>query len=294
MLRRGDWVLAAADDQRRHPDGTQLLAVIGVAHRRAVGGIALGRGAGDHLGDAAGLQRLLLGERRGEPARDGGVAHVAHRLFAALEHGIDAFVPDFVGADLRAGVADHQARQPLAGIDAQPLADQAAHGQTAEGETVDTEGVDQAQHILPELLDAVRPRRDRRTAVAPGVVAQHAEMLAERRDLRIPHVQIGTQRVGEHQHRRIDRALETVIQFAIGEFHGRHGKILMGANEGTRRAQGGSAVKLFHHYLTTRSTASARPCPTPTHMVARANLPPDFSSACTAVSTRRAPLMPSG
>ncbi|MCY1528410.1 hypothetical protein D9M68_635140 [compost metagenome] len=40
--------------------------------------------------------------------------------------------------------------------------------------------------------------------------------------------------------------------------------------------------------------ARARPWPTPTHMVARPNLPPDFSSWCSAVWIRRAPLAPSG
>src|SRR5438477_285562 len=38
----------------------------------------------------------------------------------------------------------------------------------------------------------------------------------------------------------------------------------------------------------------ATPWPTPTHMLAKASLPPRFSMPCTAVSASRAPLMPSG
>src|SRR6185369_6271561 len=42
------------------------------------------------------------------------------------------------------------------------------------------------------------------------------------------------------------------------------------------------------------SIATAPPWPTPTHMVASASLPPRFSMPWTAVSARRAPLMPRG
>src|SRR5205807_5330636 len=43
-----------------------------------------------------------------------------------------------------------------------------------------------------------------------------------------------------------------------------------------------------------RSSASASPCPTPTHNVARARLPPRFSSWCVAVNASLAPDIPSG
>src|SRR5262245_35638326 len=46
--------------------------------------------------------------------------------------------------------------------------------------------------------------------------------------------------------------------------------------------------------LQIRSSASETPCPTPTHMVASASLPPRFSNPCTAVKASRAPDMPSG
>src|SRR6185437_14487090 len=44
----------------------------------------------------------------------------------------------------------------------------------------------------------------------------------------------------------------------------------------------------------TRSIANDTPCPTPTHIVASASLPPLSSRPCAAVSARRAPDMPSG
>ena len=226
MLDRRDRVLAATDDQRRYLDRPQLITVIGVAHGRAVGGVSGGRRTGDHLGDAIDLHRMLSCEAGREPACNRAVTHVAHGLFTTAQHSIDTLVPDIVGADLRSGVADHQPRQPLTSIDAQPLTDQPAHGQAAEGETIDRQGIDQIEHVPPELLDAVRAGRDGRTAVPAGVIAQDAEMLAEGRHLRVPHIERGAQRVGQHQNRRIDRAIETVMQFAIGECDAGHWNLL--------------------------------------------------------------------
>ena len=62
------------------------------------------------------------------------------------------------------------------------------------------------------------------------------------------------------------------------------GKRLIGASAGT------TAGKFQFNF----SIAIATPWPTPTHIVASARLSPRFSIPCTAVTTRRAPLMPSG
>ena len=83
----------------------------------------------------------------------------------------------------------------LAGVDAQPLADQAAHGQPAEMHARQLEGIEQGKHVGAELADGVRSGGDQRGAVAAGVVAQHAEMGGECGDLRVPHAQVGAQRV---------------------------------------------------------------------------------------------------
>lgn len=135
---------------------SELLAEIGVAYRSAVGRVALRRGGREHRDDALDLRRFALGEARSEPARHRGVAQVAHGLLAAFQDGIDAGVPDLVAGDLRRGVAQHQPAEPLAGVDAQPLTDQAAHGQPAEMHARQVEGIEQGKHVGAELANGVR------------------------------------------------------------------------------------------------------------------------------------------
>ena len=92
--------------------------------------------------------------------------------------------------------------------------------------TLDVQCIEQTQHVAAQLFDAVRPRCHQRLAVATGIKTQHPEMLGKRGNLRVPHVQVGAQRVGQHQHRRIDRALNGVVQFAIGELNESHSPLL--------------------------------------------------------------------
>ncbi|MNR16208.1 hypothetical protein D3C85_1327950 [compost metagenome] len=66
--------------------------------------------------------------------------------------------------------------------------------------------------------------------MAAGVETQHAKMLGERRDLRVPHVQVRAQGVGQHQYRRIDRSIELVMQFALGELYESHSNLLQAVN----------------------------------------------------------------
>lgn len=206
MFGGGHRVAAAADDQGRGTHDTLLLAVVGVTHGGAVGGVALGGGLRQHADDGLELGRLGLGEAQGEPAGDGRIAQVTHGLGAAGERGVDARVPDFRSADLGGGVAQHQTLDALRGVDGQPLAGQAAHGQAAGAGLLDVQGIQQGQHVAAQLLDAIGTFADQGLAVATGVVAQHLEVPSEGGDLRIPHVQVGAQGVGQHQHRRTGQA----------------------------------------------------------------------------------------
>src|SRR3546814_10688324 len=86
-------------------------------------------------------------------------------------------------------------------------------------------------------------------------------------DLGIPHLQIGSERVGQQQ----DRCGRVAIE-AIGD------AATIADGHGLTRDHG-------------RSTASASPCPTPMHSVARPNFPPDRSSWWTSVIASRAPDM---
>ncbi|MNN78338.1 hypothetical protein D3C81_1948870 [compost metagenome] len=80
--------------------------------------------------------------------------------------------------------------QPMPGIDPQPLADQASHRQPTKMRTLNVQCIQQTEHVMTELLDAVRTRRHQRFAVATGIETQHAKVLGKRRHLRVPHVQI--------------------------------------------------------------------------------------------------------
>jgi hypothetical protein len=114
----------------------------------------------------------------------------------------------------------------MAGIDPQPLTDQPAHRQSAEMRALDMQRIEQTEYVMAQLLDAVRPFGDQRLPMAARVETQHAKMLGERRHLRVPHVQVGAQRVGQHQHRRSGRAFYLIVQFAIGELNESHSPLL--------------------------------------------------------------------
>jgi len=61
-------------------------------------------------------------------------------------------------------------------------------------------------------------------AVAAAVVAHEPEVLRERRDLVVPHMQRGAERIRQHQYRGVVRTLDlgmddaTVVGFDIGHF----------------------------------------------------------------------------
>ncbi|MCY1436319.1 hypothetical protein D9M71_524380 [compost metagenome] len=202
-----------------------MLTEICIAHGRAVGRVTLRRSLREHTDDGLDLARLRQGEIGGEPAGDGGIAQVAHGLRSTGQHGVDARVPHAPVTDLGGGVAQHQTLDTLRRVDRQPLADQATHGQTAEARLGNVQRIQQGQYVAAKLFDAVRAVSDGRATVATGVVAQHAEVFGEGGNLCIPHVQVGAQGVGQHQHRRAGRAFEEVIQVAVGEFYGGHGKL---------------------------------------------------------------------
>ncbi|MNC40917.1 hypothetical protein D3C75_896590 [compost metagenome] len=116
--------------------------------------------------------------------------------------------------------------QALTCMDTQPLADQASHRQADEVSLLNVQAIEQGQHVAAQLFDAVRAFSDQRCAVTTGVIAQHPEVLAPERNLGVPHAQVGTQRVGQDQHRGVIRAIDLVIQNAIGQLQVRHSGLL--------------------------------------------------------------------
>ena len=72
------------------------------------------------------------------------------------------------------------------------------------------ERVEQSEHVAGRAVrSSSRPGRDGRLAVAARVVAQHAEFLFERRQLRIPHGEIRAQGIREHYDWRVCGAGES-------------------------------------------------------------------------------------
>ena len=65
----------------------------------------------------------------------------------------------------------------------------------------DTEAVENGKHVAPEPLHGIGALRDVRFAVAATVVAHEPEVARERRHLVVPHMQVGAERVRQHQHR---------------------------------------------------------------------------------------------
>ncbi|EVT89092.1 hypothetical protein Z046_00115 [Pseudomonas aeruginosa VRFPA09] len=110
------------------------------------------------------------------------------------------------------GVGQHQPLDPLRRMQRQPLADDPAQGQAEEMRAPYLQRVEQLQYVLAQPGQGIGPRRHAGGAMATGVVAQDAEVPGQCRELCIPHVQGGTDGVGERQQRFLRRTVQ-----AIGE-----------------------------------------------------------------------------
>jgi len=86
------------------------------------------------------------GEPTLERAGDGGVD-------AFALYGGDTGVPALGGADFHGGVGEGEALQAIGGVDAEPLADDAAHGDAAEVDAVDGESVEKAEEVVAKGFD---------------------------------------------------------------------------------------------------------------------------------------------
>src|ERR1700728_127295 len=97
--------------------------------------------------------------------------------------------------------------------------------------------------------------------MAAAVVADQAEMLRERLDLLVPHMQIGAEGVRQHQHRRalrpfdLDMDVATVIDFDVGHCYFLPGARTLVApparaapiSGGGRASVGGAAARSKRH-----------------------------------------------
>ena len=82
----------------------------------------------------------------------------------------------------------------MAGVERQPVADEAAHRQAAIEGGADLERVEDGERVRPEPRQGRRLLRHVGLAVAALVVADDAEMLRQERDLRVPHPEARAER----------------------------------------------------------------------------------------------------
>ena len=176
----------------------QLVLQIMVAHRGAAAGVTHRVEREQGLANGVKVRIAARNEARREKARQ---PHLGDRRHPAGLDLRDAL--DLAGClDASGGVAQEQVAQPLAGMDAQPLADHAAQRNAAVIEALEPGGIGHRQHVAGEQLDAVVPGRRIRGAMAAGVHPDDAKEIGQPRHHRIPQGMVGAERVHQHQGRQ--------------------------------------------------------------------------------------------
>ena len=96
-------------------------------------------------------------------------------------------------------------------LDAEPHADHPAHRQPAEVHALDAETSSSADDVAAELLDRVGPGRrpDGRGRACRSAARDSAR---QRRHLRRPTSKVGAERIRQHEHRRVVRAVDPVVK----------------------------------------------------------------------------------
>jgi hypothetical protein len=139
-----------------------------------------------------------------------------------LQHGIDTVGPDVLVRHVGRGVREDQAIDPLRRFGAEPHADHPAHREATPVDLLDLQRVQHCQHIAAEHLHVVRAGRHAGLAMPAPIIADEAEVLRQRRHLRVPHVQRGAERVRQHQHRLVLRSLNLDVDLAAVRLDGGH------------------------------------------------------------------------
>src|SRR6266852_8470338 len=107
-------------------------------------------------------------------------------------------------------------------MDAEPHARHAAHRQSTKRKVPDVRLVCQTQDVASQLLERVWPGSNLALPMPARVITQHAEMLPQLRHLRIPHGEIGAERIGEHQCRRVRQPLDLIMNVTAVDVCDRH------------------------------------------------------------------------
>jgi hypothetical protein len=84
-------------------------------------------------------------------------------------------------------------------VRAEPLAFHATHGEAAPIGSLNAERVENGKRVPSEPLHGIGALGHPRSAVAAAVETHEPEMARESRDLAVPHMQVGAERIGKHK-----------------------------------------------------------------------------------------------
>ena len=205
LIGRRRRILVAGEHEDGSSDRAEGVAGIPVGERLAAAGVALGLGRDHHRAVGAHELGVLAVRPRREPQRE---HRVGDRLHALGAHGRGALQPVLAQPEAGRRARQHEAVDPLGRVHREPHPDGAAEREAAERDALEAALVEDGEHAARELLDRPRRRRAAPLAVTGMVVAEHAEALAQRRHLRLPHRERRPQRVREHDDRGVLGAVE--------------------------------------------------------------------------------------
>lgn len=217
--RRGDGVEGADDDQRGDVDGGDCRAEVGVSDGGAAGSIALDGGVLELSAGAGDDFRVGLMEVGGEPAVER-AGNDRGEAFAADE--LDASVPNVGCAEFGGGAGEDEFVEALGRVDAEPLTDGAAHGESAEVGLGEAESVEKREDVCAELGDVDGAGGNGGLAVAAGVAAEELEAGFEGGELGLPHLEVDTEGVGEKEDREAGVSAELIVDAGVGELEVGH------------------------------------------------------------------------
>src|SRR4029077_19368898 len=191
--------MAADDHQCRRLDVRIAGAKIHGGDRLAASDIAGHLCRHEYLAHAVDGLRGACAEAFCEPALHIGVDHFRQSL---LSYEFDAIIPGTLVGVEAIGVGEHEFFYAVGRIGSEPLADHAAHREAAPIDLFYLESVEHREYVATEALHGVGTLWYARLAVATPVVPDEPEVLRELRGLVIPHMQVGAERVRQHQHGR--------------------------------------------------------------------------------------------
>ena len=102
----------------------------------------------------------------------------------------------------------------------------AAKRNTANTESLDFEVIGQADNVASQQLERIWTRGRLGSTVSSAVVTNDAERPGQRVQLPLPHRDVRAQRIREHQHGRVGRTLDFVVDGYFANVRKHYGDFL--------------------------------------------------------------------